>query len=266
MASPHQVPILQPSTLVANVGLATTCACFLSLPPRSRVESSTATSFHPPCACEMTRNAGVSKRFGKNRDFNDDDNNIVISIVERLATTFTKPTPGITPSLAIGYPLALLASAVILPVTSSLLLAFFFVLFSFIGRKFILEDYFEEAKEERGRDNTQDVDEDDEESRPTTDLLAFGAAIVSSGLLSPSSNHIVLAAPAAVNNGGGNLPILLGAIGLGSVILLLLTEGTSKPPTAAAEETEESFEKEIMDIWDREVRDEGRDSDNENKR
>jgi hypothetical protein len=265
MASPHQVPILQPSTLVANVGLATTCACFLSLPPRSRVESSTATSFHPPRAREMTRNACVSKRFGKNRDFNDDDDNIVISIVERLAMTFTKPTPGITPSLAIGYPLALLASAVILPVTSSLLLAFFFVLFSFIGRKFILEDYFEEAKEERGRDNTQDVDEDDKESRPTTDLLAFGAAIVSSGLLSPSSNHIVLAAPAAVNNGGGNLPILLGAIGLGSVILLLLAEGTSKPPTAAAKETEESFEKEIMDIWDRELRDEGRDT-NKNKR
>jgi hypothetical protein len=46
----------------------------------------------------------------------------VISIVDRLATTFTKPTPGITPSLAIGYPLALLASTAVLPVTSSLLL------------------------------------------------------------------------------------------------------------------------------------------------
>jgi hypothetical protein len=197
-----------------------------------------------------------------NRDSKDDDNdNIVISVVDQLVTTFTKPTPGITPSLAIGYPLALLASTAVMPVTSSLLLAFFFVLFSFLGRKFILEDYFEEVKEDRGRYNKQDIDDDDEEdfSRPRTDLFAFGAAIASSGLLSPSNNDI---APAV--DLGGNIPILLGAIGLGSVIFLLpsTTESASEP---GAEDTKGSFEKEIMDVWDRELRDEGRDS-NGNKR
>jgi hypothetical protein len=87
-------------------------------------------------------------------------------------------------------------------------------------------------------------------------MFAFGAAIASSGLLSPSSNDI---APAV--DVGGNIPILLGAIGLGSVILLLSTAES----TSERVEAEESLEKEIMDIWDRELRDEGRET-NENKR
>jgi hypothetical protein len=59
-----------------------------------------------------------------NRDNNND--NIVVSMVNRFVDTVSKPIPGITPSLVIEYPLALIAATLLLPIPSSAVLAFSF--------------------------------------------------------------------------------------------------------------------------------------------
>lgn len=147
---------------------------------------------------------------------------MVISIVDFFASIITKPTPGI-PDLALGYPLTLLGSAAILPTTTSVLLAAFFGFFSYVGRRFVL-------------DNVDDDDE--EEDLPNIYFLALGAAVASAGILSPGDNVDV-----------GDFPplgVLVAAVALGAVAMAL--------PSDAHVTGEESFpDQSMMDLWDEQL-------------
>ena len=153
----------------------------------------------------------------KNNDTDNEDENVVISIVDRLASILAKPTPGI-PDLALGYPLTLLGAAAILPATTSILLAAFFGFFSYVGRRFVLDDV---------------DDEEEEEAQPNVYFLALGAAVASAGILSPGDNVEV-----------GDFPplgVLVAAVALGAVAMALPSDATGE---------KESPDQSIMDLWD----------------
>jgi hypothetical protein len=163
----------------------------------------------------------------KNNDSNNEDENVVISIVDRFASILAKPTPGI-PDLALGYPLTLLGAAAIVPATTSVLLAAFFGVFSFVGRRFVLDDL--------------DDDGEEEEDRPNIDFLALGAAVASAGILSPGDNLDV-----------GDFPplgVLIAAVALGAVAMAL--------PSDARLTAEESPDQSIMNLWDEQLEKENR--------
>ena len=169
------------------------------------------------------RHLGI--RYERKNNDQSENENVVISIVDRVASILVKPTPGI-PDLALGYPLTLLGAAAILPAATSILLAAFFGLFSFVGRRFVLDDI--------------DDDDDDEEDRSNVYLLALGAAVASAGILSPGDNVDVVDIPP--------LGVLVAAVALGAVAMAL--------PSDAIEE--ESPDQSIMDLWDDQLEKENR--------
>jgi hypothetical protein len=189
----------------------------------------------------LSTNLDMNGRRRRDNNGNDDDN-ILVSLIDRTLKTVSKPVPSVSPSLAIGYPLVLIAAALVLPTTTAAFLAVFFCVYATLGRRLILEDDFDE-----------DDDDDDEESRPRTDLLAFGAAIVSAGLLAPTNSPVNISAVAA---GDDSTPLLVvGSLGLAATAVVVLLLGD----TTETKETTESIEQDLMNMWDDKLRDEGDD-------
>jgi hypothetical protein len=164
----------------------------------------------------------------------DEDVDVVITVVDRFASILAKPTPGI-PDLALGYPLTLLGAAAILPTTTSVLLALFFGFFSYFGRRFIADDVDDEEEEGEDRPNYDFFFE--EEDRPKIDFLALGAAVASAGILSTGDNVDVGRFP--------TLGVLVAALALGAVAIAL--------PSDAHGTREESPDQSMMNLWDEQL-------------
>jgi hypothetical protein len=236
-------------------GTAHAAACF-TLPPnphpprlsrrRQRQVPNVPTMFAPTTPSGIQRlstNLDMNGRRRRDNNGNDDDN-ILVSLIDRTLKTVSKPVPGVSPSLAIGYPLALIAAALVLPTTTAAFLALFFCVYAILGRRLILEDDFDE----------DDDDDEDEESRPRTDLLAFGAAVVSAGLLAPTNSPVDISAAAAA--AGDSTPLLaVGSLGLAAAAVVVLLRGD----TTETNEATESIEQKLMDMWDDKLRQEGDD-------
>jgi hypothetical protein len=184
--------------------------------------------------------------------------------VEAIAT---RTTPGIDPPLPLGYPIALTAVALVTysSVTSVLVVAFF-VLYSYLGRQWILNDYFDEKQQQEQANETIqcDNDEDEDDTAPNTDLLALGGAIVSAGIMTPSSIIYGGGGGAAVtsavaSSGSGDTLWVVVAAAMATSIAIFGWLGNNKnnkldfnqdksfsfpPPTL------KSPEQELMSLWD----------------
>jgi hypothetical protein len=129
----------------------------------------------------------------ENWETKDESFDLLVLLEQVVEAIVTRPTPGIIPPLPVGYPIALTVVALVTPSwTTSVLLVTFFVLYSFIGREWILNDYFDEKQQEQQQEQANETkhyetDSDEEDPAPNTDLLALGGAIVSAGILTPSS-------------------------------------------------------------------------------
>jgi hypothetical protein len=206
----------------------------------------------------------VQARYAKRNDDEenlDKENNLVISLVDTLIETTSKNTPGLA-TLPLGYPLALLILAALLPLSTSLLLVVLFVGFSYIGRRFVQD-------EGDGIDTLSSEEEDEEEeeeedlaARPTTDLLALGAAIVSAGILSPGDGalNVERFPPLGV--------LLVASLLIGSTVYFLRiptssASRTGSRPTVISEREPDiiSPEKQWMNRWDQELKDRKKDED-----
>lgn len=178
----------------------------------------------------------------KKDDSDDVDSDYLISAVERVSNICATPTPGISPSLPLGYPLLLATAFFVLPVLSASYFFGFFVVYSFAGRKLVLDDSWEEQSDIDNSENNDETD-DDEFSQPPTDLLALGASVASAALLVPDSDGI-----------GGLLNAydfpFAGAI-------LVLTMGVSGFLLLGAKDERknenESPEQQLMDLWDEQL-------------
>lgn len=131
----------------------------------------------------------------KGEDNNDDD--FIATLAETVGSIFSRPllVGSLDPPLALGYPIVILASILILPIVTSVLLVVCFCLYTWFGRAVVLSDW-----------------EDDEEERPPVDLLALGAAVVTARLLTPLS----------VGGGAATVTTLPGR-------MILLVPATSSP-------------------------------------
>ena len=223
-------------------------ACFSSFPnnPKSRRPLPDGWKLFSPHDGWPTRIKKPVAMLQMNRDGRDESGRVV-SLIEQVANTIAKPVPGIEPSLAIGYPIALSISALLLPIDTAALIGVFFGLYAFLGRRLILEEY---AAEQQSRKD----DDEEEEDRPRTDLLALGAAIASAGLLSPDG-FLKTSATVLVSD---NTWILLGTlVGVGAVAWLL-PPGKSHQGEEAEDETKDlpSVEREFMNLWDRKLKEE----------
>jgi hypothetical protein len=234
-------------------GTAHASACFALAPPphpphlsrrrRRRQVPKVPTMLAPMTPLENQRlSTNLYMNGRRRRDNGNDDDNLLVSLIDRTLKIVSKPVPSVSPSLAIGYPLALIGAALVLPTTTAAFLAVFFCVYATLGRRLILEEDFDE----------DDDEEDDEESRPRTDLLAFGAAIVSAGLLAPTNSPVDISAATA----GDSTPILaVGSLGLAAAAVAVLLLGD----TTETNETTESIEQDLMNMWDDKLRDEGDD-------
>jgi hypothetical protein len=203
----------------------------------------------------------VQARYEKRNDDEknvDKEDNLVISLVDTLIETTSKNTPGLA-TLPLGYPLALLILAALLPLSTSLLLVVFFVGFAYIGRRFVQDD-------DDGIDTLSSEEEDEEEeedlaARPTTDLLALGAAIVSAGILSPGDGalNVERFPPLGV--------LLVASLLIGSTVYFLripTSSASSSRPTVDSSEREPDIilpEKQWMNRWDQELKDSKKEED-----
>ena len=120
----------------------------------------------------------------------DEQEGVVVlqQLTDRVSGLLSRPTPGFSSGLPIGYPLALATAAVLLPLPTSLLLGVSFVGYYSLASQLVDQD-----------DNNNDDD------RPPIDLAALGGAVATAGLLSPSGlavegglEHVLGAAAVAV--------------------------------------------------------------------
>jgi hypothetical protein len=163
-------------------------------------------------------------------------------------------------SSAVLYPILLGTLALtVLPLTTSILAGGLYVLYSFFGLTVVLEDYYDEQRE-------NDMDDDlDYNEAPPVNFVAFVAALLTAGILTPlgasdqgksmiSSNSVI------VNGGGdGNAPLLLlGAIGIGAAASWVLQEKSTKRKGTGEFTADELLdkrdaEKRLMQLWDEQL-------------
>lgn len=178
-----------------------------------------------------------------------DDNDGITTLIASLTSTLSRPIPLVDPPLAWGYPIVLVASLGILPLTTSLLFIGLFILFSWLGRAVVSSDDF-----------VDDDDVDEDNLRPPTDLLALGASIVTSGILAPfgSSNSIVL--NPSLENSPGVMVASVGGLLLLSLGFFSWTSIGKVQQQSDPRSTDEpslfddpiiSNERQWMDLWDR---------------
>jgi hypothetical protein len=168
----------------------------------------------------------------------DDSSPVLITAVSRIASIISTPTPGIpnsSPPLALGYPLALVAVALLTTWQTAAVVTVLFGALSWLGRTLVLDDYYYELGDE-------DDDEDDEEERPPSPLLldfvSLVLSVVSASVLVPSSTA----------GGGIDFGLLLGIpvalLAVGQVFFAL--EDTQEEKTTPQER--------LLDVWDRQFR------------
>jgi hypothetical protein len=232
--------------------------CFI-FPPRPKNNPNVPTSLFPTSETQPTipsdwkppkTKYGATNHVTFLKRQNDEEEDGVIFIVENIGKTLSSPVPGISPSLAVGYPLALVASLIVFPISYSIVLIGFFGLFAYLGRTLVLEDgdVRSDGSEETDLD-LEDDDEDDDESRPKTDLLAFAAAIISTGLLSPENTPATTGIPQS-----NLLLVLAGALGLGGYVLLAGVPGGRSTAESDAMDSTKNLEQNIMTKWDDSLR------------
>lgn len=207
------------------------------------------------------------KRGNKNNDEKEidvEDDDVIITFVTSVAGALSSPTPGISnPTLAIGYILAVMLSFLFVNVPFGFILSTFFAFFSWIGRRFVLEDYFDDVDENYNNDQldtTQSIqepyddDDDDYNERPKTDLLAFAGSVICTGLLSPTSSPMDTSAFSvdSTNQQFFSYGVLATVISGGLFLLFLEKSKTLSDDDA---DISTSSEKQLMDLWDDELRD-----------
>ena len=124
------------------------------------------------------------------------DDNLIFSAVNRVGDVISRPTPGF-PSLSLGYPLALVSFAVIVPFPTALLLTAFFAGYAFLGRQVT-----------KGEEDVSKLD-----------FAALTAAVASAGLLSPFGLW---------NGSGEGVVGLVALLGLGLAISTLIEAAPSE--------------------------------------
>jgi hypothetical protein len=196
------------------------------------------------------RRQGTIARMVDKPGRSDKDSDALTSLVQKVVDTTTLPTPLISPSLAIAYPLLLIAGFLTLPLPTASLLLIFFVAYSYFGRQFVLNDYLEEQETSERNDEA----DDDGESRPRTDLLAFGSAVLCTALFAPDTETTSL-----MDNNDSLTTFVLGLAAI-VAISLLLGESDSVERIGAS-----SMEEELMSLWDRQLEERGDDK-NQNER
>jgi hypothetical protein len=198
------------------------------------------------------RRQGTIARMVDKPGRSDKDSDALTSFVQKVVDTTTLPTPLISPSLAIAYPLLLIAGFLTLPLPTASLLLIFFVAYSYFGRQFVLNDYLEE-QETSERDD--DADDDDGESRPRTDLLAFGSAVLSTALFAPDTKTTSLM--------DTNDPLTILVLGLAAIVAISLLLGESDSVERIGAST---MEEDLMSLWDRQLDEQGDDKNQNEKR
>jgi hypothetical protein len=187
------------------------------------------------CGLQGQRNDG-----GGNHSSDD----IVTSIVQRVVSLSATPLLGsmLKRPLALGNYLVLLASMVLLPLSTSFLVVLSFGLFAWFGRKVVSEEEY---------------DEDEKGDSLPTDTLALGAALLTAGILAPISGTSTPSVPFDVVSAD----ILMGLF-IGSALILQISqsgqsEGGPSPLVNGVDDSDEdpdddpsSNEKRLMTLWD----------------
>ena len=150
---------------------------------------------------------------------------------------FSRPTPGI-PSLSIGFPAALLASALFLPLSAFGLTAGLFTTFAYGTRSFV----------NLGEDDDEDDDDIPFSLQDRLDFVAIIAAFLSAGILAPSPDDIV--------DSSNNLDsVFLPVVGIVVVTVPFVLELTSrnKGKSREREDNPTNPERVLMNLWDEEL-------------
>ena len=155
-----------------------------------------------------------------------------------LGSFFSRPTPGI-PSLSLGFPAALLASALFLPLSTFGLTAGLFTTFAYGTRSFVI--------------NLEDDDDEDDDIpfslQDRLDFVAIIAAFLSAGILAPTPDNII-------DSSNNNLDsVFLPVVGIVVVIVPFVLELTSRNKKSKNREREDNPNPEqvLMNLWDEEL-------------
>jgi hypothetical protein len=161
---------------------------------------------------------------------------------------------------AVKYIFLMAGLSFLIPTTTTALLIAFYLLYCYLGQKFVLEDYFDEkllSEQYSGNNEAKNAEDDDEP--PPIYFFAFAAALLSSGILTPldlfSSESTSIAT--AIPDGSEILlsaPLLLVGVG----IILALTNAVSlqeamfdRKQDSYSMPSQENIEKQLMDLWDK---------------
>ena len=131
---------------------------------------------------------------GNDNDNNDSDADFLVSVVDKVSSLASQPTPGLS-NLPLGYPLALLTASAVLSVPTALLLNTFFAGYYYVGKYVLFLD--DDGDDGVSIDSTvKDDEKDDGDSSvtgsSTTALAALGGAVLSAGLLSPEGLSVAV--------------------------------------------------------------------------
>ena len=154
-----------------------------------------------------------------------------------LRSFFSRPTPGI-PSLSLGFPATLLASALFLPLSTFGLTAGLFTAFAYGTRSFV----------NLGEDDDEDDDDIPFSLQDRLDFVAIIAAFLSAGILAPSPDDIV--------DSSNNLDsVFLPVVGIVVVTVPFVLELTSrnKGKSREREDNPTNPERVLMNLWDEEL-------------
>lgn len=164
----------------------------------------------------------------------NDDTDVLVSLVETVASTFSRPISwgdDGQPPLALGYSLVLLllAGAFLVPWPTFVLWWIGFGGYAWLGRTLVVP----------GDEDIEEEEEEEEEPFLSTDLLALGASAVTAGILTPtgSSSSSTLVGTILVNNFSNNnnntnepfngILVLMGTVLVAASIAAAIGQGRS---------------------------------------
>lgn len=150
---------------------------------------------------------------------------------------WSRSVPGI-PDFWVGYPVILLASTLVVPVTTALLFGLAFAGYAALGRVAVpKEDY-----------DYDDDEDDDEDVQVSTDVLALGAAIATAGLLAPANDATTILSMADDD------PSWLALVSALAVAASVAIGGSSLVAKEDRDEDDLSnAEQELMNLWDKDL-------------